>query len=91
MRNFSYGLRRSARIDHLRSPKVTHTKKRDLPVGKEKSDIIHAEGVRFAVTSSGRPRPWKAVSRLEFIGPAVGPKRSTRRETAAWQAAVADQ
>ena len=51
-------LRRSARIDHFRSPKVTHTKNTicpDLPVGKQDNDIIHAEGVRFVVTSSARP------------------------------------
>jgi len=84
-------LRRSARIDHLRSPRVTHTKEHDLPVGKEKSDIIHAEGVRFAVASSPQRGPWKAVSRQEFIGRTCGQNRSSHREIAAWQAAVADQ
>jgi len=62
-----------------------------LPVGKEKSDIIHAEGGRFAVESSAQRGPWKAVSRQEFCGLACGPKRSSRREIAAWHAAVADQ
>jgi len=42
-------LRRLAELTHLCSVKVTHTKKNDLPVGKKKSDIIHTEGVRFAV------------------------------------------
>jgi hypothetical protein len=37
-------------------------------VGKEKSDIIHAEGVRFAVASSAQGEPWKPVNRQEFIG-----------------------
>jgi hypothetical protein len=51
-------LRRSARIDHFRLLKVTHTKNticRDLPAGKsETGDIIHAEGVRGEFTSSWR-------------------------------------
>jgi hypothetical protein len=61
----------------------------DLPVGKEKSDIIHAEGVRFAVASSAQRGPWKAVCRQEFIGWACGPNPSSHRDIAAWQAAVA--
>src|ERR1035437_8516381 len=45
--------RRSARIDHFRSPKVTHTKNTICRwARKTTSDIIHAEGVRFAVPSS---------------------------------------
>jgi hypothetical protein len=49
-------LRRSARIDHFRSPKVTHTKNTICPwARKMASDIIHAEGVRFAVPSSAPP------------------------------------
>ena len=44
------GRRRSARIDRFRSPKVTHTKNTICPrARKMASDIIHAEGVRFAV------------------------------------------
>src|SRR5882672_7318160 len=44
-------LRRSARIDHFRSPKVTHTKNTICHWAKDlASDIIHAEGVRFAVS-----------------------------------------
>jgi hypothetical protein len=43
-------LRRSARMDHFRSPKVTHTKNTICPwARKMASDIIHAEGVRFAI------------------------------------------
>jgi hypothetical protein len=49
-------LRRSARIDHFRSPKVNHTKNTILQgfaSGQDETgDIIHAEGVRGAFTSS---------------------------------------
>jgi hypothetical protein len=60
-------------------------------VGKEKSDIIHAEGVRFAVASSARQGSYKVLSRQKFIGRALGPKRSSHREIGAWQADVGDQ
>jgi hypothetical protein len=59
-------------------------------VGKEKSDIIRAEGVRFAAASSAQPGPRKAVSHQEFIGRACGWNRSSHLEMAAWQAAFAD-
>jgi MFS family permease len=46
-------LRRSAGIDHFRSPKVTHTKNTICRWARKMiGDIIHAEGVRFAVPSS---------------------------------------
>jgi hypothetical protein len=46
-------LRRSTRIDHLRSSKVTHTKNTICPQARKMaSDIIHAEGVRSAIPSS---------------------------------------
>lgn len=70
----------------LRLPKVTHTKNTICPVGKENGDIIHAEGVRFAVASSAQRGPWKAASRQEFIGLACGPETIPHREIAAWQA-----
>jgi hypothetical protein len=60
-------------------------------VGKEKSDIIHAEGVRFAVASSEHKERHKAVSRREFIRRASGPKRSAHQEIAERQTATADQ
>src|SRR5450432_964601 len=42
-------LRRAARIDHFRSLKSTHTKNTICPWARKiASDIIHAEGVRFA-------------------------------------------
>ena len=45
--------RRSARMTHLCSVRVTHTKNTNCPRAREEaSDIIHAEGVRFAVPSS---------------------------------------
>jgi hypothetical protein len=46
-------------------------------VGKENSDIIHAEGVRLAVASSAQDGPHKAVSRQEFSRRAYTPKRSS--------------
>ena len=63
----------------------------DLPVGKEKSDIIHAEGVRFAFTSSVRQAPYKAIGRQELIGWLYRQKRPDTRGLSAWQTAVADQ
>src|ERR1039458_4373732 len=59
--------RRSARIDHFRSPKVTHTKNTICRwARKTTSDIIHAEGVRFAVPSSA-PQARNALSLREDI------------------------
>jgi hypothetical protein len=60
-------------------------------VGKEKIDIIHAEGVRFAVPSSAHKGRHKAVSRREFVRRASGPKRSAHQEIAAPQTATTDQ
>jgi hypothetical protein len=52
---------------HLCSDRVAHTKNRICPLARENaSDIIHAEGVRFAVPSSAPPTR-KALNSLEGI------------------------
>ena len=64
-------------MTHLCSVKVTHTKNTICPLAREEaSDIIHAEGVRFAVPSSA-PQARKVLSlRKDIRAPmktAIGP------------------
>ena len=42
-------------------------------MGKENSDIIHAEGVRLALHHPGDARPCKVFSRQAFISRMSGP------------------
>jgi hypothetical protein len=59
--------RRSARMTHLCSNRVTHAKNAICPGAREDAgDIIHAQGVRVAVPSSA-PEARKALSLLEGV------------------------
>ena len=62
--------RRPARMTHLCSVRVTHTKNTICPwARKMASDIIHAEGVRFAVPSSAPPARNLLSSRHALVQP----------------------
>src|SRR6266536_1580700 len=75
-------LRRSARIDHLRSPKVTHTKNTICPRAKRKTISSTPKACGLPLHHPRSEDLGKAVSRQEFIGRACGPKRSSHGEVA---------